>query len=385
MMVELDKFFRCPNCQSYSLSKSVPKFYEKTISLFVPVFIYECSNCSYRYVDRNVTAIKSRLKKALLIVFLPIILISIIYFTGVFSNNSKSDIPTKKIETKTVKPEIVKKTEKKEDTIVKQVIKETEKKEIIPEETKTDEINSKIEKKDFEKSEKIEIVKDYKYIYFGNSKRYGVNWNKTRGGIIISRISKGSVFYIGGIKRGDILTEVNGKKIINGNRLNIERDKLFSGKIDFIDLKVLRNKVEMDFKILKINLDKFINKSILKVRSSHPLKKERKFRWIYKKKNIKIFRKKDQRVFIAGDMAGIKGWAVDDTIIINGKTYPGIKGGLDSRGRNISDERKFAPLEITDIVPSDKKFTLKIQLANHGILFGNSEIYIVVKNKASRQ
>ena len=69
----------------------------------------------------------------------------------------------------------------------------------------------------------------------------------------------------------------------------------------------------------------------------------------------------------------------DDTIIINGKTYPGIKGGLDSSGRSISDERKFPPLEITDIVPFDKKFTLKIQLANHGILFGNSDIYIVVK------
>jgi len=378
MMFELDKFFRCPNCQSYSLSKSVPKFYEKAISLFLPVYIYECSNCSYRYVDRNVTAIKSRLKKGFLLIFLTII-ISIIYFTGIFSSNNKPDIPAEKTEIKTVKQETLKKYEKVEDTIVKQVIKETEKKEIIPEETKTDEINSKIEKKVFEKSEKIEIVKDYKYIYFGNSKKYGVNWNKTRNGIIISRISKGRVFDIGGIKRGDILTEVNGKKIINGNRLNIERDKLFSGKIDFIDLKVLRNKTKMNFKLLKINQNKLINKSILKVRSSHPLKKERKFRWIYKRKNIKIFRKKNQRVFIAGDMAGIKGWAVDDTIIINGKTYPGIKGGLDSSGRSISDERKFPPLEITDIVPFDKKFTLKIQLANHGILFGNSDIYIVVK------
>jgi len=82
----------------------------------------ECSNCSYRYVDRNVTAIKARLIKAFLIVSLPIILISIIFFTGVFSNNSKPDLSTKKIEVKALKQEIVKKPEIINDTIVKKIL-----------------------------------------------------------------------------------------------------------------------------------------------------------------------------------------------------------------------------------------------------------------------
>ena len=100
MTVELDKFFRCPNCQSYSLSKSEPNIKEKSISLFIPAFVYECSNCSYRYVDRDIIAIKSRFRKVVFFVILPMILLSLIYFLNIFPEKTEKKSVFKKEEKK---------------------------------------------------------------------------------------------------------------------------------------------------------------------------------------------------------------------------------------------------------------------------------------------
>ncbi len=385
MTLEIDKFFRCPNCQSFSLSKSDPNFREKAIALFIPAFVYECSNCSYRYIDNDAIAIKSRFKKTVFFIVLPLLIVSFLYLLNLTSDDSeKIEVkPIIKKDEKKTKPELIEnKVEEDKKNLVKDPknnVDKTESKNIKNDE-KTEEISEVIAEDDKpEISKELNKKPKINYIVCGNSKMYGVNWKETKDGIQIMRITPGGVFFNGGIKKGDVLTEANGKKIINGTELNQERDKLYSRKIDFIDLKVKRDETILEFRLVKVNDYKVFDRSVLKVRSSHPLNKERQFRWKYITKSVKVFRNEDQKVFISGDFSGMENWAVDDTIIINDKNFPGIKGGIGVKSKTIDDDRKLAPLDITDIVPAGKNFTLKIELANHGKLFGNTDIFVIVK------
>jgi len=414
MVVELDKFFRCPNCQSYSLSKSKPSFYEKLRSLFLPVLVYECSNCSYRYVDKNILSIKLRFKKAMLFIVLPIVIISLLVFFSLFMgdthipktvDNNKNK--AKKTETVVklkeevkvlVKSPLVKSAkkiksvnnavddskiikDKKEDEKTKNVAKLKTKKE----NEKKKEIIVVVAKKQKNKIKKVEEVKlepakDYSgCIVFGDSKKYGVNWKKVKEGIKIIRISVKGVFYRGGIRKNDLLIAINDIGIKTGSEINRERDNLFAGKINSIDIRVIRNNKELLFKLIKIKEMKAFERASLKLRSSHPFKKDKSFRWRFSKNSVTICRRKGQKVLISGDFSGLGNWAVDDTIIINGNNFPGIKGGSGIKGRTINEDRKFPPLDITKLVPAEKDFVLNIVLANHGILFGNTDIFIVVK------
>jgi hypothetical protein len=227
---------------------------------------------------------------------------------------------------------------------------------------------------------KLEPAKNYNgCIVFGDSKKYGVNWKKIKEGIKIIRISVKGVFYKGGIRKNDLLIAINGIGIKTGSEINRERDNLFAGKINSVDVRVIRNDKELLFKLIKIKEMKAFERASLKLRSSHPFKKDKNFRWRFGKNSVTICRKKDQKVFISGDFSGLGNWAVDDTIIINGNNFPGIKGGGGIKGRAINEDRKFLPLDITKLVPAEKKFVLNIVLANHGILFGNTDIFIVVK------
>ena len=91
---------------------------------------------------------------------------------------------------------------------------------------------------------------DIKYLYFGKNRKYGVNWKKIESGVKITRISIGGTFYKGGIRNGDILTKINGFKIINGDKLDQETNKLFSEKIDYADLKVKRGDQYLFFRLI---------------------------------------------------------------------------------------------------------------------------------------
>jgi len=415
MVVELDKFFRCPNCQSYSLSKSKPSFYEKLRSLFLPVLVYECSNCSYRYVDKNILSIRLRFKKAMLFIVIPIVLISLLVLFSLFRGNKH--IPKVIESNKTKKSKIVVKLEervkinskpdvkilvkseknikaindtvddskliknKKEDEKIKNVAQLRIKKKHEIKEKIIIAVDKK-QKDEIKKIKKVKLkpAKDYSgCIVFGDSKKYGVNWKRVEEGIKIIRISVKGVFYRGGIRKNDLLIAINGIGIKTGDEINRERDNLFAGKINSVDVTVIRNNNELLFKLIKIREIKVFGRVSLKLRSSHPFKKDKNFRWRFSKNSVTICRKKGQRVFISGDFSGFGNWAVDDTIIINGNNFPGIKGGSGIKGRTINEERKLPPLDITQLITAEKEFVLNIVLANHGILFGNTDIFIVVK------
>jgi len=384
MVVELDKFFRCPNCQSYSLSKSRPKLNEKILALFVPVYVYKCSNCSYRYVEKDYDFVRGRLKKTVFFVVIPLILLSILYFSGIFSGKEQN----KKITKNNTPVEITKnnKIKEKGNTAVNPIIKNNSDKNSLKGVNNHNGIKTDNSDKNNSKTESIlkednSIINnsDVKLIVFGNSKKYGVNWKTVDKGIEIYRISINGVFYRGGIRKGDILFEVDGEKIVKGDKLNKAREEIFKGNKKFADIKVLRKNEELVFRLIRVKEIKVFSRSSLKVRSSHPKEKNEKFKWSFNNKIVEITRTEKQKVYIAGNISGTENWAVDDTIMINGKVFKGIKEGKSIKGRAIDNERKLKPLDITDFIMVDKPVKLNIQLINHGIHFGNSDIYIVIK------
>ncbi|MCP4217397.1 MAG: hypothetical protein GY765_22330, partial [bacterium] len=197
-----------------------------------------------------------------------------------------------------------------------------------------------------------------------------------------------------------ILSEVDGTKITSGNYLQKLRNDIFRGRKKEALIKGYRNGKVMLYKMVKESQRTSPPDSTppsasasqppssvmvctadnLKIRKSAPDTVRSVNRWRFKRKRISIKRSPNQQVFVAGDSAGTAGWGVDDQLVINGKRFKGLTDtspGLS--GTTLASKAKRRPLEITHLVPSEKNTTLNIELVDHGILWGNTDIFIVVK------
>ncbi len=123
---------------------------------------------------------------------------------------------------------------------------------------------------------------------------------------------------------------------------------------------------------------KIFDLSYMKVRRTYPDNSDPSHRWFFNKRTVVIKRSSEQRVFIAGDDRGRRGWAVDDEIRINGQRVKGFSEEITEIGF-IPPAAKIPPHDITALVPAGVEVTLDIRLVDYGIFWGNTTIYIVVK------
>lgn len=123
---------------------------------------------------------------------------------------------------------------------------------------------------------------------------------------------------------------------------------------------------------------KIASSTIIKIRSRFPDKSAPQYRWYFQRTSIRISRSDSQRVYIAGDNSGTMKWAVDDVIIINNKVITGCTEPMSDTGE-IPNSRKLPPYDITDLVRPNRSITLNIKFADYGILWGNTDVYIVVR------
>jgi hypothetical protein len=251
-----DKFTRCPDCRSFSVKQTTElTLKEKIKSVFVPVKVHQCDNCSYRFAEYEsfsaslkhlFHSLTSRLPGKFIIIAIPIaaaaVLVALLLLAG-----GKEKEPVKPTEKKPIQA-----IEKKQQI-------EEPSRQIIPAEKPGSKPG---EKKDLQAQE---IQKDQKpqresppitptiagEIVLGNSNRFGVNWRPLGEGVQITRLSNGSLKRAG-LLVGDILIEVDGKKVIGeGMDLDIARDDVFYGKRAEVLIKVLRGEETLLFKMIK--------------------------------------------------------------------------------------------------------------------------------------
>lgn len=433
-----EKFTRCPQCQSFSLKVSdelSPN--EKLKSMWVPVTVFKCNNCSYRYVEfgkfsdtlkRIFFSLIGRVERKWLLVAVPAAVIVIL--AGLFwllpggtekpGNHIQpppvDNTPIVKTED-TVKenttPEDNKAEDPKSENTDDSKIDDQTKEEKSPEDdtppvdqpgteqTQTEQTEQKPDKPVQEQQPPETQEPEYTYIVLGNSNRFGVNWNTVAGGVQISRLSDGPLKQAG-IRIGDTLSEVDGTPITNGNRLLQVRNRIFNGRKDEAVIKVVRDGEIIYFKLVKkvkepaestdsesssAKVDpaplsqavKVFAQTSIKIRSSAPDRVSPSLKWSYSQKEINVRRSDNQRVWIAGDRTGNGKWAVDDQLIINGKAFDGLTQLHDRESGLLPEWTMCKPLDITSLVPPEKDTKLKIELADHGKRWGNTDIYIIVK------
>ena len=119
--------------------------------------------------------------------------------------------------------------------------------------------------------------------------------------------------------------------------------------------------------------------TVIKVRSSARNTVGPAHRWSFLKNRITVRREAHQHVYVAGNSTGTQKWAVDDQLIINGKVYEGLSASYDKKAGYLPEISKNMPLDITNLVPPDQETLLEIELVDHGKLWANTEIHIVVK------
>ncbi|MCP4147259.1 MAG: hypothetical protein GY757_05865, partial [bacterium] len=251
-------------------------------------------------------------------------------------------------------------------------------------------------------AKKEEIIKITAEIIIGNQNRFGVNWKSVANGVVITRISNGPL-KIAGLQVGDVLNEVEGEKITNGNRLIALRNRIFSGNRAPVLIKIFRNNKTFYYNMVKYKSQKsepsssqpnskinppvkiapssykVSDANILKVRKSAPDAVSAAFRWRFQRKIITLKRVDSQRVFVAGNSSGLAKWAVDDQLVINGKRYNGLSGSYNKHSGNLPQRVMLSPIDITNLVPANKSIPLRIELVDHGKLWGNTALFIVVK------
>jgi len=122
---------------------------------------------------------------------------------------------------------------------------------------------------------------------------------------------------------------------------------------------------------------KIFDLSWLKVRRSSPGFSKESLRWYFSRRRITVKRAKTQRVYIAGDPAGKKKWAVDDEIVIDGQRIKGFSREMTKVGY-IPESSQLPPHDITHLVPANRDTVLDIKLADYGVVWGNTSLYIVI-------
>lgn len=231
-----EKFTRCPECRSFSVKQTMELTQKERIkAYFVPVKVHRCDNCSYRFVEYEsfLTSLKYLIRSPgkCLVIAAPVvvaaaILVTIILMTG--GNEKEPEIPTGKKPIHTL--------EKKPETKIE------EKKEIKKPQQRTPGENQEV---------KPVTPAITGVIILGRSNRFGVNWRPLGEGVQITRLSPGAVKRAG-LLRGDILLEVDGKKVIGeGMELELARDDVFYGKRTEVLIKVLRGEETLFFKMIK--------------------------------------------------------------------------------------------------------------------------------------
>ena len=124
---------------------------------------------------------------------------------------------------------------------------------------------------------------------------------------------------------------------------------------------------------------KIFDLSYIKVRRTYPDSSDESHRWFFGKTTVTISRSREQRVIIAGDRTGDRSWAVDDEILINWKKFKGSRAPMEQIGL-IPSEKKVPPLDITNLVPAGRDVTLDIRLTDYGVFWGNTALFVVIKN-----
>lgn len=413
-----EKFTRCPNCRSFSVQQTEDlTFDERFKARFVTAIAFKCNNCSYRYVEfgRFSDSLKNFLhslvecvKPRWLLAAVPAGIVVII--TAVIWLTTGHTAPVKPLKPIDERPTVTSNSNLPPtgDTGQKEV-KEPPNETTLPVET----------------SSTTEPVTETKpiatLIILGNNNRFGVNWITVEKGVQISRISPGPLKEAG-FQLGDIVSEIDGQKIENQSVLLKTRNDIFSGKQQEALLKVLRDDEVLYFRMQKNKIipDKKESSSqnssaplkpntaslipptvkpdekaasvqqtgsmrvfsgvILKIRSSAPDSVDKSNKWGFIKNSITIRREANQRVFIAGDPAGIRKWGVDDMLVINGVEYSGIMNSdFQPDGGLLPESVKRMPLDITERVPAGSDVKLNFILTDHGKYWGNTDIYIIVR------
>jgi hypothetical protein len=418
-----EKFTRCPQCQSFSLKVSDDlTSKERLKNLLIPVTVYKCNNCSYRYVEfgnftdtlKNIFfALVNRVERKWLLAVVPLaVIVAAAALIWLLPGNSNNGTPP--VDPVDKKPVVVKGAEDKKEEVKKEEVK---KEEDPPPETKMP-VDPVVENQGegdtspadtqtaVESTEPPALPAISAHIVLGNSNRFGVNWSRVERGVQISRLSDGPLKRAG-IRLGDILAEVDEQKITSGNNLLGIRNLIFTGRKEEAVIKVYRGEETLYFKLVKrikpqtrlegsvparpeatvtdasAGVVKVFSQTTIKMRSSAPDRVNDALKWSFSIKEITIRRSGSQQVFIAGDASGSGKWAVDDQLIINGNAFAGLNGTYEQESGPLPPQAKRIPLDITHLVPPERETVLKVELADHGKRWGNTDIYIIIKPVSS--
>lgn len=395
-----EKFTRCPQCRSFSVRVSTElTTMEKIKAKFLAVTVFQCDNCGYRFAVFG--TLSDLAKKLLIAVPLLLIVVAVGLFFLLSSDNSNGK--------KTPEPVIRTQHEHRAQIDLKKpattAIKPVKEPPLEPKETPKETVEPP-------KTAGPAVTAD---IILGNSDRFGSNWSPVAGGVKITRLSNGPL-KSAGIKVGDILTEVAGEKVGTGDSLLKIRGEIFSGHREDALIKVIRNNQAIYFRLIKNKkeklqappqaLEKKIEKpkealatkpaevlpvsvkgqtykiasaTIIKIRNSAPDTEGGASRWVYYKTMVVVQRQEGQRVYVAGDVSGSKRWGVDNLLRIKGEVFEGTTSPVTKAGVWLPEEIKIAPIDITELVPAGKPVRLPVELIDNGKMWGNTDIYIVIK------
>jgi len=418
-----EKFTRCPQCRHFSVRQTNElTFDEKLKAKWVSATAFVCDNCGYRYVEfgslsdalkNSLNSLYGRINKKWLLIGVPIIVVvitvGIILLLGWERTSrihpGKKDL-TGQVYSNTQIPD-------KKTTVTKNQTGTPPVTELPKENQNPVDQNTKPTGTPGEGNPQAPIQD----IILGSSHKFGVNWITVSNGVQIAKMSEGPL-KSAGLIIGDIVSEADNKKV-NNNSLTRLRNEIADGKRSEVILKVYRDNQLFLYRLIKSkrekkDLDKkkeeqvtgkkesnvqppvsslqpplpegkatavkVFTQSILKIRSSSPSSNSEANKWKFSQKSVSIRREVSQRVFIAGDPSGLKKWGVDDQLIVNGTVFRGIVSDeYHSINSFIPEEIKTTPVEITSLVPVGKNVQLNFILADHGKLWGNSDIYIVIK------
>jgi hypothetical protein len=390
-----EKFTRCPRCRHYSVKQTNNlSFKEKMKARFLPVTAYICDNCSYRFVEEGEfpTGLKgffavlfSRLRARYLLITVTLAAAAVVVIFILLSASGDKKLDSRvENEKKTGQIEQKQKTqpdqpvEKKTGEVVEKSPEDTEKKDTqVPETTETPRTT------EIAPEEKEQIYE----IILGNSNRFGVNWRVVKDGVQITRMSDGPLKKAG-LKIGDVLSDVDDRKITTGNYLLRMRNEIFYGRRTEALIKVYREGKLFLYKMVKTKTPStspgtdavhVFKQNTIKLRSSAPDSVSEASKWCFLKKEVKVRREPHQHVYVAGDSTGTLRWAVDDRLIISGKEFEGLCQPYEKSSGYLPDGARCLPLDITDLVPPNLDIVLTVELIDHGIHWANTDIYIVVR------
>lgn len=421
----IEKFTRCPRCRSFSVSHSELEFREQLKAHFIPLHAFYCNNCSSRFIEQGEFSLKYNKNWLLAVLSAALITGSILMFFLFSGDNndgggkngqvirppeSASEVTTPPVDPNgSLQPKETKPTELGDNNNNAPYPGDTGN-------TVPPPVNNPEEKKPDPETlppTPLEPVISGEII-LGNSNRFGANWRNVEKGLQISRISNGPLKNAG-LEIGDIITDVDGLPVASGDSLLNIRNEISSGRRREVILKVLHQNKIIYYRMVrtanpklkkndpKTETDKnkaagapttniteipqargqsvrLFSSNTIKIRKSMPDEENASKRYTFERNKVVVRRTPEQRVFIAGDTAGQKNWAVDNQIVVNRKSFSGLSMSDYPTGTGfIPDNASQPPLDITHIIPADRPVSLQVELVDFGRYFGNTEVYIVVK------